>query len=543
MNRREFLPKRQTMLESLEKHQEIDVLVIGAGINGCATFRDIAIQNSLSVLLVDKEDFGAGASMASSRMAHGGLRYMENGEFRLTKEALTERDRLLKHAGIAVYPQVMAIPFFSWFAGVAPAIKKIFGLPAKYSERGFVLAEVGLHFYDFYTRHQRQAPSHRFMGSTSATQKFSGLHTAVKAVSTYFDGLIHSPERIALSLVSDGVKSNKSALALNHMACVGSKNNSEIYNSVALRDTLTQKQYFIKPKLIINATGAWIDNVGGTLQVSNQYIGGTKGSHLVLDNPDLLHALSGHGFVFDDGKGRMCITYPFEGKVILGATDIPITNPDEAECTDEEVDYLLKAIRVIFPGINVTHSHIRYRYAGVRPLPRSDSGITGEISRDHSLHKDKPNNHDYSVLSLVGGKWTTYRAFAQEATDKVLSHFSQIRTVSTAHQPVGKMFLDLPYSPSASEQEKRYGKYFSTFQDFCSDNGEPELSHSISRAEIEYLVRYEMALTLEDIVFRRTNIAVKGELTEPLVRWIAKELEALTKQNTDIQAFIDQHNL
>ena len=157
--------------------------------------------------------------------------------------------------------------------------------------------------------------------------------------------------------------------ALNYVGLEGAKG-----DTVVLKDeSFVAESLEVKPSIVVNASGAWIDFTNRALGAQTQYIGGTKGSHIVLDHPELLAATRGQMLYFANADGRICIFYPFYGKVIAGSTDIPVSDPETALCDEGEVDYILESMRRVFPAIDVDRSHIVYRFCGVRPLPRSDS--------------------------------------------------------------------------------------------------------------------------------------------------------------------------
>ena len=187
--------------------------------------------------------------------------------------------------------------------------------------------------------------------------------------------------------------------------------------------------------MIINAAGPWIDRVNTDLGLADRYIGGTKGSHLVLDHPELREAIGENEFFFENKDGRIVLIFPLLDKVIIGTSDIPIENPDEARCTDEEVDYFFEMIGRVFPNIKLSHEQIVFRFSGVRPLAYSDAKTTGQITRDHSIKEDTLG--DIPVYSLVGGKWTSYRAFSEQVTDKALGFLGKSRKADTKQLPIG----------------------------------------------------------------------------------------------------------
>jgi glycerol-3-phosphate dehydrogenase len=534
-----LLPPRDEALARARSLGAIDVLIVGAGVNGCGVFRDLALQG-VNCLIVDREDFGAGASMASSRMAHGGLRYLENGEFRLTAEATRERNLLLRNAAHMVRPLPIAIPFFSYFAGLFTAARRAFGFKASLKERGFVMAEIGLLLYDWFGRLHRATPLHFTLGRARARARFPSLSAQVKAVSAYYDAVISAPERIALELVGDGLAAAPGSCALNHCRVEAVEG-----GAVVLRDLIGGERLSIRPRVVFNAGGAWIDRVNQALGGARPLIGGTKGSHLVLRLPTLSAELAGSGMVFDDRQGRVCFLYGMGDNVLVGSTDIPVADPDKVFCTDEEQDYLLGALGVIFPGVRAQRSHVVYRFCGVRPLPRSNAATPGAVTRDHSLVVTEPDAvRPFPVFSLVGGKWTTFRAFAEQASDAALQRLGLTRVRRTTDCPIGgglgfpsdegaqaalvsrlarEFDVDLAQARRAL---KRYGagagevlKYLRAETDETLPGPEPYTAREIRR-----FVRQEMATTLDDIIFRRTNLAMEGALTRPLIERIGEIL-------------------
>lgn len=547
------LPARDQALAAAAALGEVDVLIIGAGINGAATFRDLALQG-VRVLIVDREDFGAGASMASSRLAHGGLRYLENGEFRLTAESTRERNRLLRNVPHMVRPLPIAIPFFSRSAGLLTSLRRMLGAKVSLKERGFVMSELGLFLYDWFGRLDRTMPRHRVLVGARAREHFPALNRQTVAVSIYYDAVVAAPERIALELIDDGLQASPTSVALNHCEVTGLDG-----AAVAFRDRLDQGGFVVRPKLVLNAAGSWIDRVNGRLASARPLMGGTKGSHLVLNHPRLFAALAGHGVIFDDGQGRVCFAYPLAETVLLGSTDIPVDDPDEAVCSEDEQAYLLEVIRRPFPDISVERRHVVYRFCGVRPLPRSDAATPGAVSRDHSLVLDEANcTRPFPVLSLVGGKWTTFRAFAEQVGTAVLKRLARPRTVDTARLPIGGA-VGLP-GPGGHEAHisdlasrfglgldraralfGRYGSGAESVARFLAQDEDrmlPGLS-TVSDREIRRFARCEMAVTVEDVIFRRTNLAMEGRLSSAVLARIA----ALLAEENEVPAAVSQQRL
>src|SRR5215510_15887351 len=180
---------RKEVLEHIKNNPEVSVLIVGAGINGIGTFRDLAL-NGVDVLLVDRADFCSGASSASSHMAHGGIRYLENGEFRLVREAVQERNRMLQNAPHIVKPLPTTIPIFRRFSGLLNAPMKFLRMLDKPSERGSLIIKLGLMIYDAYTGREGAVPKHQFLSRNKSLAKWKQLNPSIVNTATYYDGAI-----------------------------------------------------------------------------------------------------------------------------------------------------------------------------------------------------------------------------------------------------------------------------------------------------------------------------------------------------------------
>ncbi|TAK10879.1 MAG: glycerol-3-phosphate dehydrogenase/oxidase [Anaerolineae bacterium] len=424
---------REETLERLRAEPALDVLVVGGGINGAGVLRDLAL-NGVRVLLVDRSDFCGGASAASSHMVHGGLRYLENGEFRLVHEALIERNRLLANAPDFVVPLETVVPIERLFSGVLNAPMKFLGLRDRPAERGALVVKIGLMLYDWYARRGNPMPRHRMYGEREVRSQFPQLGSRVRWAATYFDSLMPLPERLCWHVLRDGLETNGAGMALNYCSVIGGEQ-----SSVILKDEESGETLGVQPRMVINAAGAWIDRVNERLGAATKWIGGTKGSHLVVDHLGLVDAVGGREFFFENADGRIVLICPLGNRALVGTTDIRIEDADEARCTEEETDYLLGMIGRVFPDIDVREEHIVYHFSGVRPLPVSEAGRTGGISRDHSLPVlEAEAGRSIAVMGMVGGKWTTFRAFAEQAADEALRRLGRTRAADTQERSIGK---------------------------------------------------------------------------------------------------------
>lgn len=523
---------RNEILSSLKANPHVSVLIVGAGINGIGVFRDLAL-NGVDALLVERGDFCSGASAASSHMAHGGIRYLENGEFRLVREAVAERNRMIQNAPHLVEPLPTTVPMFKHFSGLLNAPLKFLGLLDKPSERGSFVIKIGLMFYDAFTGKTRVVPRHAFRGRAESLKLWPRLNPDVRATATYYDGSILNPERLALEVMLDGEADG--GRALNYVSLVGGQG-----NAVTLRDELTGAVFDVQPKLVVNAAGPWIDAANSSLGLSTRFIGGTKGSHLVLDHPELRETIGNHEFFFENKDGRIVLIFPLYDRVIVGTSDIPIENPDDALCTDAEVDYFLEMIARVFPDIKVTRENIVFRFSGVRPLAHTGSAkTTGQITRDHHIQvtEGEWTGLGYPVYSLVGGKWTSFRAFAEQAADKALAFLGRTRQKSTRELPVGG---GRNY-PRTAEEQKRYLDGLAAWTGFPAERvrvlferygtraeaaalsiarqpDQPLKSlPDFTRREVMFLCQQEQVVHLDDLLLRRTLLAMLGRLTRAAV--------------------------
>lgn len=528
---------RQDSLAHVQQNPNVTVLIIGGGINGVGTFRDLALQG-VEVLLVERGDFGSGASSASSHMVHGGIRYLENGEFRLVQEAIQERNRLLRNAPQYVKPLATVIPIFKVASGMLNAPLKFLNVLDQPAERGALVIKAGLTMYDAYTRDDA-VPKHDFMRRKKSLANYPKLNPKIVATATYYDAAMPSPERILVDVVRDGSAEGSHAHPLNYVSAVGAEG-----DEVILRDELSGDELRVRPQLVINAAGPWIDFANEKIGRNTQFIGGTKGSHLVLDHPELHSAIQGKEFFFENEDGRIVLIYPLKDKVLLGTSDLPIENPDDAVCTEEEIDYFFDLVDRVFPTIQVSRQHIVHRFSGVRPLPYSDANTTGQISRDHSNKVIEPTQQrPYPIFNLIGGKWTTFRAFSEQTTDAALARLGKQRKRSTADLPIGggQNFPMSEYDQVrwvdrvAAETEissewlkiwlDRYGTRAADIARFAADqwraDGPLQYNPKYSHHEIAYLLRTEQVVHLDDLLLRRTLIGMLGETTLGLVAEIA----------------------
>jgi glycerol-3-phosphate dehydrogenase len=295
------------------------------------------------------------------------------------------------------------------------------------------------------------------------------------------------------------------------------------------------------------------------------FIGGTKGSHLILDNPELRSAIGENEFFFENNDGRIVLIFPLRDKVLIGTSDLPIENPDTARCTKEEIDYFIEMVKVVFPDIPVRPEQIIFQFSGVRPLPASGSASTGQISRDHSITITPPKGGlEIPIYNLVGGKWTSFRALSEEVTDKALKRLNRTRKTNTRNLPIGggldflktlaayHDWINDQVLESGLSKERiddlfhRYGTRADRIVEFISSRSDQPLFTlpNYSQGEIQFITREEKVVHLDDFLLRRSMFAKLGllslNLIDEIVSIIGSELGwSIARRTEEIERSLD----
>ena len=370
-----------------------DVVVIGAGVNGAGIARDAA-RRGLKVQVIEKTDICSGTSSWSSRLIHGGLRYLEYFEIGLVKQSLAEREHLLKLAPYLVKPIGMYVPIFQG------------------GQRAGWKIRAGMWLYDLLSR-GKSLPDHRMLSRQEVLTEAPGLQTeGLLGAAHYFDAQVTFAERLVVANVVDAAQAGADIQVRAEAVAPVIEGNR--VSGVRWKKTSGGEERVSRSKTVVNATGAWVDDLTKTIS-RRRLIGGTKGSHIVVDR------IPGapNGAVYSEARsdGRPFFIIPWNGMQLIGTTDIRFDgDPGEASISDHELDYLLSETNRVFPAAHLNAGHVRFTYAGIRPLPHKPKGTAGSISRDHQIlhHRMKARG----MYSVIGGKLTTYRALAEEVTDK-----------------------------------------------------------------------------------------------------------------------------
>jgi len=528
------MKKRIEIWSDLKAKDSCTVLILGGGVNGASLLRDLAYQG-LDCVLIDKADFTAGASSKSSRMIHGGLRYLENAEFKLVKEAVFERNRLLRCAPHYIFPLKTCIPIDSWFAGIIKSPLIFLGLPVSVGGRGAFIVKCGLWFYDFLTRKHRQMPKHFLMSKQKSLRTIPGIRDDIVCTAHYWDAWISQAERLCFEMIQQACSQNPDTLAINYITAEKTEP-----DTITLTDRATGEQTNIKPDIVVNATGAWVDLANKSLGLDSQFMGGTKGSHLVIDNKELYDALGDRMVYYEHTDGRICITFRFMDKIIMGSTDIRVENPDDAQCTPDEVDYMITTLKGVFPNLHIDRNDIVFTFCGVRPLPSSGIDYTSRVPRSHRTEISQADDkRSFNIYSMIGGKLTTFGAFAQQTADMILAELNKPRTTDLTDLP----YLGAKNYPADDNAKNQWieklsrrnnltperttillDRYGTEAEIIASQKNHAPLTNlpDYTIGEIEHIAQNECIHNLSDITRRRSVITLTGRAKKSALQELAQ---------------------
>ncbi len=492
-----------------------DVAVIGAGINGAGIARDAALRG-LSVVLFDKGDVCNGTSWASSRLIHGGLRYLEYGEIPLVYESLHERRYLRRIASHLVKPLRICIPIY------------------RGAKRGPLLIKLGLLGYDLLSW-RKPMPHHKMLSEDEIREREPGLlQESLRAAACYYDAQVTYAERLVLENVLAARAAGAEILTYAEVTDIGIRRGAVA--SLTCEDSRTGEQSRFVPRVVVNAAGPWVDSVlDRTGQRMPELIGGTKGSHIVVSPFE--GAPRDAFYVEAESDGRPFFILPWNDLFLIGTTDIRYDgDPGSVRASREEVDYLLAETNRVFPAANLAVEDVHYAYAGIRPLPQRTRGPESAITRKHIIksHRRVANG----LLSIVGGKLTTYRNLAEQAVDKIgkvlARRLPECRTRDTLLPGAGgfdEAREQLAAYPGISETgvERLLRIYGGRAAGIAAlARARPELAGFIDEAgtlpaaEIAYVIREELPKTLTDIVFRRVMTGLDPDQGRPHYERIAE---------------------
>lgn len=480
----------------LAAEHPLDMIIIGGGINGTGIARDAA-GRELSVLLCEQSDLASATSSASSKLIHGGLRYLEHYEFRLVREALKEREIILKIAPHLVQPMR-------------------FQLPHSAQLRPTWMIRCGLFLYDILARRE-VLPSCR----TVKLDETSPLKPIFKIAFEYSDCWVDDARLVITNAIA---AKEKGAKILTRTRCTSAKRidrSTPCWEVQLTQETGEMALYYAKS--LVNAAGPWVaDFITNQLQLSSQYgIRMIKGSHIVVSK---LHDQP-HAYILQNSDGRAVFVIPWMAQYsIIGTTDVEYEgDPAKATISEEETHYLLKLVNSSF-NKQLTKDDIVHTFSGIRPLCNDESNNPSAITRDYTLTVGDHNGHA-PLLNVFGGKLTTYRKLAEAALNKLTPWFPSMRPPWTATTTllgdVGanidvcakEISASFPWLPVDIQQRylSTYGTRTKALLQHCQslESLGEHFGNGLYAQEVDYLVKQEWAVTANDILWRRTKIGMK----------------------------------
>lgn len=487
-----------------------DLIIIGAGINGAGIARDAAMRG-LRLLLLDKSDIGSGTSSWSTRLIHGGLRYLEYAEFGLVRESLRERETLLRIAPHLVKPLPLLIPIYEG------------------ARRGPSTVRAGMLAYDLLSL-GKTLPRHRMLWRIEALERAPGLDpVGLRGAALYYDAQVEFAERLVVENALSAL--NHSAVIVSHARVDEFMITDGAVSGVKYTSELDGQQSFAESHIVINAAGPWVDQVLGfdlapDQNRSSPLIGGTKGSHIVV--PAFSGVPANALYIEAKTDGRPFFIIPWNGNYLVGTTDIPYAGDlDHVAIDGQEIDYLLRETNRVIPRANLTRAQILYTYSGVRPLPLTGEKEAKSITRRHFIRRHPRYEN---LFSIVGGKITTYRSLSEETVDLVFQRLGRTTPRCTtdelplpgADTPDFAVFCrEFKQGSSLTEATSNrllriYGTRASMITELiANDRSVGEVFDSETgavAAQVVFAFKHELAQTLADCLLRRTMVGLNSSL-------------------------------
>ena len=483
-----------------ESTAPFDLVVIGAGINGLGIARDAA-QRGLRVIVLEKDDICSGVSAWSGRLAHGGLRYLEHRDFTLVRESLRERERMIELAPHLVKPLRLLMPLYA------------------HNKRPAWLIRLGMIIYDVLSFGKRTG-GHEILTANATRRRFPGIAVqGLGGAAVFTEGQIEYAERLCVELAvaaaADGAVIRTKARVEEPLIEGGR------ITGVKYRDMASDRMHEVRASLVLNVAGPWIDRIfqrGAPPQP--RLNGGTKGSHLIVDP----FPGAPKDVVYYESKtdGRLVLVIPWAGRYMIGTTDLRFDDdPDEARCSAAEMNYLLGEVNQLIPLAKLTPADVLYTFSGVRPLPYAPGVVEAKIPRSHVLHDHAPDLP--GLVTVVGGKLTTFRQLAEDAVDDAFRRLGRgSPPCMTAKMPFPGAKFDAVETRgqlmngglSQRSADRLMVMYGGRSLDVVAEarNGADLLKivHVASGAigaELVFAMRHEFAVTLADVLARRLLLA------------------------------------
>lgn len=480
MKHSENLFDRKLLVQPLLKSSDWDVIIIGGGATGLGVALD-SVTRGYKTLLLEQSDFAKGTSSRSTKLVHGGVRYLAQGNIDLVKEALYERGLMLKNASHLVNNQSFIIPNYNWFDTI------------KYT--------VGLKAYDFLAGKLSFGKSMRISKKDTVSRLSTLKKKHLKGSVVYHDGQFDDA-RLAVNMAQTAIE--QGATVLNYFKVIHLKKDSKgMVHGVSAIDMESQQEHQFNAKVVINATGVFTDTI---LQMDHatgkNTVRPSQGIHLVLDRS----FLPGKDAIMipKTSDGRVLFFVPWHNRVVLGTTDTLLDSHSlEPKALEKEIEFILKTANA-YLNIAVTRADVMSIFAGLRPLaaPKDSSEKTKEISRSHKIIVS-----DSQLITITGGKWTTYRKMAQDTINRCIALEKLTSKACKTKQ------LRIHGSDGSADDANHlyiYGTDQVKVEALIKEN--PELGEKLHprlefmKAEVLWAVQNEMARTVEDVLARRVRV-------------------------------------
>ncbi len=512
----------------------VDAVVIGGGMAGAGVARDLALRGA-SVALFEKGDFASGTSSKSSKLIHGGLRYLELMDFALVRESLREKKTLERLAPHLVRPLPFMVPIY------------------RGSRRGLVMVRIGLRLYDWLTP-GKVADRFRVMRPVEALSVEPGIQADdLQGVGYYFDDLLVFPERLCLENILSAIRHG--ARAHNYCQVDDVVRGERGIEGVRVRDLLTGRVHSVSARVVVNCAGPWVDRLremAGIADERPRILRTTKGIHCLLPR------MTDRAVYLPADDDRMIFVIPWRDFSLVGTTDTDFDgDPDRLWATRDEVTYLLAAVSKVLPDRRVALENVAYTYSGVRPLSFESDASASKVSRQHKVVPEGPDGRFFSV---TGTKLTCFRSLAEEVGDHVMRALGRRAPSRTARytldgmdEDIGKIearaWMDVSGEMAATGLTREtlavlietYGRGYARVLDLAKklpDGAErlcPENPDIV--AQLHHAVSDELAVSLQDVLLRRTGIgqsrcqgldcaAAIGARMATLLGWSSRRLDA-----------------
>lgn len=493
-----------------------DVVVIGGGITGAAVAYEAA-SRGLRAALFEKGDFAEATSAASSKLIHGGLRYLANHEYRLVRESLRERRTLENIAPNFVYPLAFLLPHYRG------SIR---------TSRGFV--KLGLTLYDLLAFDKgrtwetaKRIPGHRSLSAREALARQPRLQPAgLTGASVFYDCLSIAPERLALAFVKSAVHHGARVANYARVAGLLCDPDHSTVRGVEVHDRIERQTYTVQAAVTINCAGPWADSVLALVpgQTGGNHLRRSEGIHIItrpIINPDSAVSAITAG-------NRHCFLIPWRGHTLIGTTDKAYHgHPDDYRITRASIQELLDTVNATFEDIHLTGDDVLHAYGGLRPLVERQTGETYKASRQYEIRDHRHDGHP-GLLTVEGGKWTTSRHLAEKVVDRLAQTTALVpgRSISTRQHLRGCAIGDMQahirrltkrHPDFDADTIDTLGRLYGTDCEAVLELARTDPARAVRinhegelPAQAVYAVRHEMARSLLDIVLRRTGIATLG---------------------------------